>query len=266
MNRVRRHPPFFKRHRQRLRENQPAIQTQIAIASDGLPSRLRQINCAQRWKPTRQTRPIQIRGQPIVFLRGRRAFFGRHAPDQFVIQRKFVLTPAEYDPIANADETNQIGWKMFFQLPAVRVFFHGHPRPRFENISQIGLPKLRAAGIQPDRQRKFRRPVRRVADLQEPFRAQQIVEQRPKLPGFVVGAGRYFLFEPVVRRAGKFVQRLLAERLRLGRTPKICERNGIGVGGNLFGAREMNSRNQVRHRWRRLSRNRSHHRRTKQKS
>ena len=238
---------------------------QIAIASDGLPSRLRQINCAQRWKPTRQTRPIQIRGQPIIFLRGRRAFFGQHAPDKLVIQQKFVLTQAEYDPIANADETNQIGWTMFFQLPAVLDFFRGHLRPRFENIFQIGLPKLRAAGIQPDRQRKLRRPVRRVADLQKPFRAQQIVEQRSKLPGPVVHAGRHFLFEPVIRRMGKFVQRLLAERLRLGRTPKICKRNGIGVGGNLSGTGKMNSRNQIRRRRRRLDRNRSHQSRPKQK-
>jgi len=159
------------------------------------------------------TRPSKSRSTNYFSPRAR-AFFSQHAPDQFVIQQQFVLTrPNTTQSQRGRNESNWV--EDVFSTPSRSGFFPRTSRPRFENISQIGLPKLRAVGIQPDRQCKFRRPVvasRICKTIPRPTNRRATAEAaRP-----VAHAGKHFLFEPVVRRAGKFVQRLFAERLRLG--------------------------------------------------
>ncbi len=102
-----------------------------------------------------------------------------------------------------------------------------------KSAARFLLQRSRALFAQPDGQRVFRRAVGGVADFKNPFRLQQIIQQRTQLRRAVARAGREFRFEPRARRARKFVERL--------RFPALCasaEQNSF-VNAKWFGSAEI---------------------------
>ena len=210
VNRVRRYPPWLQRNaggcgKMNLpssRRLPPRPTTEFAFSA----------NQRRQRKPARQPRPINIRIQPVILCGGRGTLLCEHAPDQCVVQRKFVLPqPSTTQSPARTKRTNSAG--DVFSIASRFVPRLGFFPRQSVHVREHPLdlsPESCALGIQMDCQGKFRRTVGRVTHIQEPFGSQQIIKQRPQLSASSPRQ-RGFLVEPFVRRAGKFVQCLLTE-------------------------------------------------------